>query len=78
MANQKRKRSLSRVSRLGQAKCRGGKLSPGGARAAWQSVALGLFDTVAARPNARCTASLLSMGFLALTLGVYGANASAL
>lgn len=78
MANQKRELLLSRVSRLGQAKCRGGKLSPGGARAAWQSVALGLFGTVAARPNARCTASLLSMGFLVLTLGVYSANAPAL
>ncbi|MEA3102750.1 MAG: c-di-GMP phosphodiesterase [Caballeronia mineralivorans] len=78
MANQKRELLLSRVSRLGQAKCRGGKRSPGGARTAWQSVALGLFGTVAARPNARCSASLLSMGFLVLTLGVYSANAPAL
>jgi len=40
MANQKRELSLSLVSGLGQAKCRGGTLSPDGARVAWQSVAL--------------------------------------
>jgi c-di-GMP phosphodiesterase len=78
MANQKRELSLSRVSRLGQARCSGGKLSPGGARIVWQSVALGLFGTVTARSNARCAASLLPMGFLALTLSVYSANAPAL
>ena len=68
---------MSRVSRLGQAKCRGGKLSPGGARAPWQFVALGPFGIVPARLNARRTASLLFIGFFALTLGVYSANAPA-
>lgn len=106
MADQKRELSLNRVSRLGQAKRRDGKFSPGKARTAsqcaraavrlaeadkrwtwhWykevslnmrhvcQSATLWLFCAVAARPNARCAASLLFMGFLALPLGVHGAN----